>query len=147
MTPYQFGVKMAIKTAAAPQAMNMNAQPQPLTTGQRVEEHMRRVNQPAQPPRAAPPKKQTPVLPPMNTSMLMGNNPPQYSQQPESMGNMPVDDLTIEPPDVTRPSPSALNSLPTNKQLMSKVPRSPFNLAKTTPAPAPKPPTTDVAKF
>jgi len=160
MTPYQFGIKMAIKTAAAPQAMRPNDDPpsQPMTSGQRVEEYMRTINQPPKPPRVprvAPPKPQMPVPPNLNTSMLMGNNPPQYSQaysqQLESMGNMPVDDIDVGPLDVpSKPSPSFMSSVPSTKQLMAKViPQSPFNLAKTPPAPAPlpQPAPTDVAKF
>ena len=161
MTPYQFGIKMAVKTAAAPQAMNMNAQPKPLTSGQRVENYMRNINEPAQPrpPRVALPKPQTPVLPNLNPSMLMGNNQPQYSPSPEynqssnfmGVASAPIDDIDVGPLDVpSKPVPSALASMPSTKQLMSKVqvpPRSPFNLAKTTPAPVQQPAPTDVAKF
>ena len=159
MTPYQFGIKMAVKTAASPQAMNMNVQPKPLTSGQRVENYMRNINQPDMRNIVAPPKPQTPVLPNLNTSMLMGNNQPQYSPSPEYnqssnfMGSAPVADIDVGPLDVpSQAAPSALASMPSTKQLMSKVPvavNSPFgqNVARTAPAPVPQPAPTDVAKF
>jgi hypothetical protein len=154
MTPYQFGIKMAV----APQAMNMNAQPSPLSSGQRVEEYMRTVNQPARPPRIAPPKTQTPVMPNLNPEMLMGNNnaqqyssSPEYNQSSNLLGSAPVGDIDVGSLDVpSKPRPSFMSSVPSNKQLMAKVttaPRSPFNPVKPAPAPLPKPPTTDVAKF
>jgi hypothetical protein len=156
MTPYQFGAKLAVKLAAAPQAASMlNGNAPPPTTGQRLEQYMQRVNQPAARPKTVRTPARTPaaspVLPNLNTSMLMGNNPPHYSQPAAPVGNMPVADIDVGPLDVPgKPSPSALDSLPSNKQLMSKVTHNPFSqsLAKSPPPPAPKPaPPTDVAKF
>ena len=158
MTPYQFGIKMAVAPQAA-SMMGAGGKPQPLTSGQMVEQHMRTINQPPKPLRVAPPKPQPPVMPNLNTSMLMGNNAlpysysPAYNQSSNFMGvtSAPIDDIDVGPMDYAgKPSPSFMSSVPSTKQLMAKVPtapRSPFNAATVQQPTAPAPAPTDVAKF